>query len=76
MYVRVDNDLVCIDKLIRAEFIPAPYNNNSILSLIYTVEGVDEITTSKFSNISKDSIQILVEAIQNNKDFVDLSKKS
>ena len=34
MYVRVDNDLVCIDKLIRAEFIPAPYNNNSILSTV------------------------------------------
>ena len=79
MYVKVNDDLICIDKLIKAEFISAPYNKNSILKLTYTVNDVnikEPYTVSEFSNISKDCIQILSEAIQNDKKFVDISKSA
>jgi len=76
MYIKANDDLICIDKLIKAEFKHAPHNR-STLSLTYIIEGVETPTiVSEFSNISKNSIQILAEAIKNDKDYVDISKKA
>ena len=78
MYVRANNDIICIDKLIKAEFKPASYNSSTII-LTYTVDNVntkESIVVSEFSNISKNCIQLLTEALKNNKNFVDLSKNS
>lgn len=76
IYVKANNDLIRIDELIRAEYTPAPYNNNSTLTLIYRVENSDKYTTSVLSNISKNCLELLAEAIINDKKFVDLGKNS
>ncbi len=78
MYVRANNDIICIDKLIKAEYKPGSYNSSTII-LTYTVDNVntkESIVVSEFSNISKNCIQLLTEALKNNKNFVDLSKNS
>ena len=76
VYVKVNNDLICIDKLIKAELTPASYNKGTI-KLTYLVNDItakEPVVTSEFSHISPNSIQLLAEAVQNNKNFVDLSK--
>lgn len=75
IYVKANNDLIRIDELIRAEYTPAPHNN-STLTLIYRVENSDKYTTSVLSNISKNCLELLAEAITNDKKFVDLSKNA
>ena len=78
MYVRANNDIICVDKLIKAEYKPGSYNSSTII-LTYTVDNVntkESIVVSEFSNISKNCIQLLTEALKNNKNFVDLSKNS
>ena len=76
MYIKANDDLICIDKLIKAESRSAPHSK-STLSLTYIIAGVDSPPiVSEFSNISKNSIQILAEAIKNDKDYADISKKA
>lgn len=76
MYIKANNDLISVDKFIRAEFRPEPYNNNSTITIIYTVDGQDKNVISVFSNISKNSIELLAEALKNNKNYVDISKNA
>ena len=78
MYIKANNDIINIDKFIRAEYTPATHNNSQ-LTLVYTVDGATEkepYTTSVFSNISKNCMQLLADALKNNKNYVDLSKNA
>ena len=78
MYIKANNDIINVDKFIKAEFTPASYNNSELL-LVYTVDGATEkepYTTSVFSNISKNCMQLLADALKNNKNYVDLSKNA
>lgn len=78
MYIKANNDLICVDKLIKAEFTPALYNKGT-LKLTYLVNNItakEPVITSEFSHISSNSIQLLAEAVQNNKNYVDISKNA
>ena len=78
MYIKANNDIINIDKFIRAEYTPATHNNSQ-LTLVYTVDGVTEkepYTASVFSNISKNCMQLLADALKNNKNYVDISKNA
>ena len=78
MYVRANNDIINIDKFIRAEYTPASYNKSQLL-LIYVAVGADDkkpYTASVFSNISKNCMQLLADALKNNKNYVDISKNT
>lgn len=78
MFVRVNDDIIIVDKLIKAEYIAKPHNK-SILRLTYIVDDIDAkdpVTISEFINVAKNSISVLAKALEEHKDFVDLSKNS
>lgn len=75
MYIKANDDLIYVEKVIKCEAKPAPYKTTQ-LRIVYTtgLETIKEpVTVSEFVGVSKDSLQKIIEVVQANKEFVDIS---
>lgn len=75
MFIKANNDLIYLDRLIKCEFTPAPHNTSSI-SITYTIDNLvtkEPVITSIFAKVNKNALNIITDAINNNLDYVDIS---
>ena len=75
LYIKANNDIIYLDRIIKCEFTPASHNN-SIMAITYVIDNLnlkEPIITSVFEGVSKQALTKITEAIDKSSNFVDIS---